>query len=127
MSLSILCQYFMTKILACNYNTLIFNLFITSMTLLVFDISGKTPRRKEKLKSSCSLHETWWINKLKILVGIPFRPTNFEGFRKITIFLTSVSTVDLKKIIYINCRDKFMQIILECLIEDWMSVASLTK
>ena len=58
MSLSILCQYFMTKILAWNYNTLIFNLFITSMTLLVFDISGKTPRRKEKLKSSSSLHET---------------------------------------------------------------------
>ena len=48
---------------------------------------------------------------MRILVRILFRPTAFEGSRKIILFLTSISTVKLKKN-YINCRDRFKKIIL---------------
>lgn len=34
---------------------------------------------------------------MRNLVRILFRPTAFEGLRKIILFLTSISTVELKK------------------------------
>ena len=40
------------------------------MILLVFNINGKTPREKERLKSSVDWDKTSLINNLRILVGI---------------------------------------------------------
>ena len=49
---------------------------------------------------------------MRILVGILFRPIGFEGLRNNIIFLTSVSSVGLrKKIIHINWGEKIMKII----------------
>ena len=55
------------------------------MTLLVFNINGKTPWEKERLKSSVNWDETL-INNLRILVGMLFRPIGFEGLRDILCF-----------------------------------------
>ena len=44
------------------------------MTLLVFNINGKTPQEKERLKSLVNWDETLLINKLRSLVGILFGP-----------------------------------------------------
>ena len=60
------------------------------MTILVFNINWKTPLEKERLKSSV-------INNLRILVGILFGPIAFEGLRDNIIFLTSISSVGLRK------------------------------
>ena len=82
------------------------------MTLLAFNINGKTPREKERLESSVSWDETALINNVRILVGILFRPIGFEGLRNNIIFLTSISSVGLrKKIIHINWGEKIMKII----------------
>ena len=67
------------------------------MTLLVFNINGKTPQEKARLKSSVNCDETSLINNLRILVGMPFGSIAFEELRDIIIFLTSVSTVGLRK------------------------------
>ena len=67
------------------------------MTLLVFDINGKTAREKERLKSSVNWYETSLINNLRNLVEILFGPIAFEGLRDNIIFFTSVSSVDWRK------------------------------
>ena len=46
------------------------------MTLPVFNINGKTPREKERLKSSVNWDKTL-INNLRILVRILFKPRAF--------------------------------------------------
>ena len=66
------------------------------MILLVFNINEKTPRKKERLKSSVNWDETL-INDLRILFGILFGPIAFEGLRNNIIFLTSISSVGLRK------------------------------
>ena len=67
------------------------------MTLLVFNINGKTPPEKERLESLVNRDETSLINNLRILVGILFGPIAFEGLMDIIIFLTSISSVGLLK------------------------------
>ena len=98
------------------------------MTLLVFNINGKTPREKESLKSSVNWDKTSLIKNLRILVQIPFGPIAFEGLRVNIIFLTSISSVGLRKkeFILIGGR-KSWKLFFEYLIEDWMSVATFTK
>ena len=71
------------------------------MILLVFNINEKTPRKKERLKSSVNWDETL-INDLRILFGILFGPIAFEGLRNNIIFLTSISSVGLRKKQFIN-------------------------
>ena len=98
------------------------------MTLLVFNINGKTPREKERLKSSVDWDETSLINNLRILVGILFGPIAFEGLRDNIIFLTSISSVGLRKKEFILTGGrKSWKLFFEYLIEDWMSVATFTK
>ena len=63
------------------------------MTLLAFNTNEKTPQEQE---NSVSWDETSLINNFRILVGIPFGTIVFEGLRDI-IFLSSVSSVDLRK------------------------------
>ena len=98
------------------------------MTLLVFNINGKTPREKESLKSSVNWDKTSLIKNLRILVQIPFGAIAFEGLRDNIIFLTSISSVGLRKkeFILIGGR-KSWKLFFEYLIEDWMSVATFTK
>ena len=91
----------------------------------------KTPREKERLKTSVNWDETSLISNLRILVGILFGSIAFEGLRDKTIFLTSISSVWLRKkeLILIggggeNLENYFLSIFL---IEDWMSVAMFTK
>ena len=98
------------------------------MTLLVFNINGKTPREKESLKSSVNWDKTSLIKNLRILVQIPFGAIAFEGLRDNIIFLTSISSVGLRKkeFILIGWR-KSWKLFFEYLIEDWMSVATFTK
>ena len=67
------------------------------MTLLVFNIDGKTPRKKESLKSSVNWDETPLINNLRILVGILFGVIAFEGLRENIISVTSILSVGLRK------------------------------
>ena len=67
------------------------------MTLLVFNIIGKTPWEKERLKSSVNWDEIPLINNFRILVGILFGPIIFEGLRDNIIFLTSILSVGLRK------------------------------
>ena len=58
---------------------------------------------EKRLKSSVNWDETSLINELRILVRILFGPITFEGLRNNIIFLTSISSVGLrKKVIYIN-------------------------
>ena len=58
---------------------------------------------EKRLKSSVNWDETSLINELRILVWILFGPIAFEGLRNNIIFLTSISSVGLrKKVIYIN-------------------------
>ena len=57
--------------------------------------------KRESLKSSVNWNETSLINNLRILVGILFQPTAFEGLRDNVIFLTSVSSVGLRKRVFI--------------------------
>ena len=67
------------------------------MTLPVFNINGKTPLEKERLKS--------WVNWDEIsLVGILFGHIAFEGLRDNMIFLTSISLVGLRKKTFILIR-----------------------
>ena len=68
------------------------------MTLLVFNINGKTPREKESLKSAVNWDEISLITHLRILVGILFGPIDFEGLMDNIIFLTSILSVGLRKI-----------------------------
>ena len=98
------------------------------MTLLFFNINEKAPREKERLKSSVNWDETSLINNLRILVGILFGPIAFEGLRDNIIFLTSISSVGLRKkeFILIGGR-KAWKNFSEYPIEDWMSVATFTK
>ena len=94
------------------------------MTLLVFNINGKTLQEKERLKSSVNWGKTSLINNLRILVRIPFGPIVFEGLRDNIIFLTSISSVGLrKKEFIITGERKSWKLFFEYLIEDWMSVA----
>ena len=97
------------------------------MTFLVFNINGKTSQEKE-LKSSINWDQTSLINNLRSLVGILFGPIAFEGLRDNIIFLTSISSVGLRKkeFILIGGR-KSWKLFFEYLIEDWMSVATFTK
>ena len=67
------------------------------MTLLVFNINAKTPREKKRLKSSANWDETSLINNLRILVGILSGPIAIERLRDSVIFLTSISSVGLRK------------------------------
>ena len=53
--------------------------------------------KRENLKSSVNWNETSLSNNLRILVGILFELTAFEGLRDNIIFLTSVSSVGLRK------------------------------
>ena len=71
------------------------------MTLLVFNVNGKTPRKKDRLKSSVNWDQTL-INNLRILVGILFGPIAFEGLRDNIAFLTSINFrgVEKKKNLY---------------------------
>ena len=66
------------------------------MTFLVFNINGKTSQEKE-LKSSINWDQTSLINNLRSLVGILFGPIAFEVLRDNIIFLTSISSVRLRK------------------------------
>ena len=56
------------------------------MTLPVFNINGKTPLEKERLKSWVNWDEISLINNLRILVGILFGHIAFEGLRDNMIF-----------------------------------------
>ena len=67
------------------------------MTLLVFNINAKTPREKKRLKSSVNWDELSLINNLRILVGILSGPIAIERLRDSVIFLTSISSVGLRK------------------------------
>ena len=67
------------------------------MTLLVFNIIGKTPWEKVRLKSSVNWDEIPLINNFRIFVGILFGPIIFEGLRDNIIFLTSILSVGLRK------------------------------
>ena len=97
------------------------------MTLTVFNINGKTPQEKERLKRSVNWDETL-INNLRMLVGILFGPIAFEGLRDIIILLTSVSSAGLRKkeFVLIGGR-KSRKLFLEYLIENWMPVATFIK
>ena len=88
----------------------------------------KTPREKERLKSSVNWDETSLINNLRILVGILFGLIAFEGLTDNIILLTSISSVGLRKkeFILIGGR-KAWKNFAEYPIEDWMSVATFTK
>ena len=98
------------------------------MTLLVFNINGKTAREKERLKTSVNWDETSAINNLRILVEILFGPIAFEELRDNIIFLTSISSVGLRKKEFILTEGrKLWKLFFEYLIEDWMSVATFTK
>ena len=72
----------------------------------------KTPREKERLKTSVNWDETL-ISNLRILVGILFGSIAFEGLRDKTIFLTSISSVWLRKkeLILIGEEEKILKII----------------
>ena len=98
------------------------------MALLVFNINGKTSREKKRLKSLVNWDETSLINNLRVLLGIIFGPIAFEGLRDNVIFLTSISSVGLRKkeFILIGWR-KSWTLFFEYLMEDWMSVATFTK
>ena len=52
---------------------------------------------EKRLKSSVNWDETSLINELRILVRILFGPIAFEGLRNNIIFLTSISSVGLRK------------------------------
>ena len=67
------------------------------MTLLVFNINVKTPQEKEKLRSSVNWDETSLISNFITLVWILFGPITSKGLRDIIIFLTSISSVGLRK------------------------------
>ena len=69
------------------------------MTLLVFNINGKTPRERKRLKSSVNWDETSLINNLRVLLGILFGPIAFEELRDHITFLTSIS-IEEKKNLY---------------------------
>ena len=73
----------------------------------------KTPREKERLKTSVNWDETSLISNLRILVGILFGSIAFEGLRDKTIFLTSISSVWLRKkeLILIGGEEKILKII----------------
>ena len=88
----------------------------------------KNSREKERLKSSVNWDETSLINNLRILVGIVFGPIVFKRLRHNIIFLTSASSVGLRKkeFILIVGR-KSWKLFFEYLIEDWMPVATFTK
>ena len=55
---------------------------------------------------------------MRNLVRILFRPTAFEGLRKIILFLTSISTVELKKKIILIVGTNSRKLFWEYLIED---------
>ena len=74
------------------------------MTLPVFNINGKTPLEKERLKSWVNWDEISLINNLRILVGILFGHIAFEGLRDNMIFLTSILLVGLRKKAFILIR-----------------------
>ena len=57
---------------------------------------------KAKVESSVNWDKTSLINNFSILVGILFGPIAFEGLRGNIIFLTSVSSVGLRKKNYIK-------------------------
>ena len=73
----------------------------------------KTPREKERLKTSVNWDETSLISNLRILVGVLFGSIAFEGLRDKTIFLTSISSVWLRKkeLILIGGEEKILKII----------------
>ena len=65
--------------------------------VLFFNINGKTPRKKKRLKNTVNSNETSLINNLRILAGILFGPIAFKGLRYNIIFLTSISSKGLRK------------------------------
>ena len=88
----------------------------------------KNPWEKERLKSSVNWDETSLINNLRILVGTLFGPIAFKRLRHNITFLTSVSSVGLRKKEFILIGErKSWKLFFEYLIEDWMSVAKFTK
>ena len=98
------------------------------MTLLVFNSNEKTPCEQERLKSSVNWDEKPLINNLRISVGILFGMIAFEGLRDNITFLTSISSVGLRKREFILIWGrKSWKLFLENLTKDWMSVAKLTK
>ena len=71
------------------------------MTLLVFNINGKTPQEKERLKSSVNWNETL-ITNLRTLGGILFGPNSFWGIKGHYIFNFCFINGVEKKWIYID-------------------------
>ena len=68
--------------------------------VIVFNIKGKTPRGKNRLKISVNWDETSLMNNLIILVGILIGPIAFEVLRDNIVFLTFVSRVKEKRIYF---------------------------
>ena len=83
---------------------------------------------KERLKSSVNWVETWSIKNLSFVNGILFAQIAFDGLRGNVIFFTSVSSAGLKKKEFtLTGGRKLWKLFPGYLIDDWMSLATLTR
>ena len=102
-------------------------LIVQSWEDLVTDGQADRQTDENDFIGRCPTNVDYPTNNLRILVGL-FGSIAFQGLRDNIKFLSSILSVELRKkeLILIEGR-KSWKLFLECLIEDWVSGATLTK